>query len=259
VRKIILGSILLAGMLVPAIPAATQQQVGSFWIRCTFSHKASDDPIVYPSRPGASHLHMFMGANDTDAYSTYDSMRNGGTSCALPQDTAGYWVPALIGPNGAVVKPYRLVAYYRGDASTVPFPRDFRAIAGNISTATIPLTPGTNDLHWSCSEEAGDMRNLATIPTDCAQYHGGFTGPLVTATIVFRNAGPNLPKLTMNVKYNIVDGTGYNLSSDAAAGTSRGRSFHADFWNTWNQSALSSLIRSCVNGLRTCGQMTSVP
>jgi hypothetical protein len=258
-RKIILGSILLAGMLVPTISATSQQQVGSFWIRCTFSHKLPDDPIVYPGDAGASHLHVFMGAKDTDANSTYDSMRNGGTTCALPQDTAGYWVPALIGPRGQVVKPFRLVAYYRGDASTVPFPRNFRAVAGNSSAATISLRPGTSDLHWSCSEEAGDMRDLATIPTDCAHYHGGFTDGIVTATIVFRDAGRNLPRLTMNVKYDLVDGTGYNLSSDAGAGTSRGRSLHADFWNTWTQSAMRTLINRCVNGLRTCGQVESMP
>src|SRR5215211_4966449 len=98
-RKIVLGLVLVAGMLVPAIPAASQQ-VGSFWVRCTFSHKLRDDPIVYPRESGASHLHVFMGAKDTNANSTYDSMQNGGTTCALPQDTAGYWVPALIGPRG---------------------------------------------------------------------------------------------------------------------------------------------------------------
>ena len=41
-------------------------------------------------------------------------------------------------------------------------------------------------------------------------------------------------------------GTDLTLSSDHHAGTNDGQSMHADFWNTWNQPALTSMIRNCV-------------
>lgn len=244
--------VLLGSMSVPAAHAAA---TGAFWVRCTWSHTLKDDPIVYPRQPGAAHQHAFMGARDTDAFSTYTSMRAGGTTCALSADTAGYWVPTLVNSDGRVIIPFRLVAYYRGDRGTVPFPPGYQEVVGNSSKADVHVLTGTNDLYWSCSQNAGDSRHLATIPTDCGRYSPNapiYQRGLVTAVIVFRSA--TLPRLTLNVKYNVVNGTGFNLSSDAGEGTSRGRSLHADFWNTWKQTALASLVNQCINTLSQCGQ-----
>jgi Domain of unknown function (DUF1996). len=65
------------------------------WITtCQFSHTAQDDPIVSPGQPGAAHLHDFVAALTTNAFSTPDSLRAGGTTCPMPGDTSAYWVPA---------------------------------------------------------------------------------------------------------------------------------------------------------------------
>ncbi|HAE99910.1 MAG TPA: hypothetical protein DCG63_01275, partial [Methylophilaceae bacterium] len=56
---------------------------GEFRIGCDYAKMAPDDPIVYPSVPGASHLHTFFGNVDVSAYSTNDSLRtSGNTTCA---------------------------------------------------------------------------------------------------------------------------------------------------------------------------------
>src|SRR5213079_507048 len=43
---------------------------GRFVSVCEFSHQSMNDPIVYPGKPGKSHLHEFFGNASTNAYST---------------------------------------------------------------------------------------------------------------------------------------------------------------------------------------------
>src|SRR5512145_927465 len=57
---------------------------------CRFSHQAPDDPIVFPGQPRASHQHTFVGNRTTNAFSTFGSLRSGGTPCMRPDDTAAY-------------------------------------------------------------------------------------------------------------------------------------------------------------------------
>ena len=62
-------------------------------LRCAYSHTMSDDPIVFPGQPGASHLHDFFGNTGANASSTFETMLAGETTCRVPSDTAGYWAP----------------------------------------------------------------------------------------------------------------------------------------------------------------------
>ena len=52
---------------------AKPSDIGAFRIPCAYSHMAFDDPIVYPGRPGAAHLHTFFGNTGTNAASTEQS------------------------------------------------------------------------------------------------------------------------------------------------------------------------------------------
>ena len=110
----------------PAAQAATPR----FQIRCHPSHLAQEDPIVSPGVPSA-HMHEFFGNTTTNARSTYQSMVGGGTTCSAVADTAGYWVPTLISPDGQVVQAETILLYYRGEegALTVAFPPDLRMVA----------------------------------------------------------------------------------------------------------------------------------
>ena len=46
----------------------------------------SDDPIVFPGQPGASHLHDFFGNTGANASSTFETMLAGETTCRVPSD-----------------------------------------------------------------------------------------------------------------------------------------------------------------------------
>ena len=66
-----------------------------FVARCMYSHTLSDDPIVKPNQPGASHSHDFFGNRTTNAAPTLASLSEGGTTCINRLDKSGYWVPSL--------------------------------------------------------------------------------------------------------------------------------------------------------------------
>ena len=66
-----------------------------FVVVCTFSHRAPDDPIVFPGKPGLSHGHTFFGNTATDASSTAYRLRGGATTCDHADDLGAYWIPTL--------------------------------------------------------------------------------------------------------------------------------------------------------------------
>ena len=68
----------MAAMEAP--PSMAPDDVGAFRMTCKPSHNAYDDPIVFPGRPGAAHLHTFFGNTRADAFSTYASLRTTGES-----------------------------------------------------------------------------------------------------------------------------------------------------------------------------------
>ena len=114
---------------------------GVFNVNCSFSHRAPDDPIVFPGLPGASHSHDFAGNVDTDASSTPKSLRAGTTNCehyapgtGRKGDQAGYWFPTLY-VAGLPVSPTRVTAYYqsaeRNTSKIKPFPKGLKMIAGD--------------------------------------------------------------------------------------------------------------------------------
>ena len=84
----------------------------NFVENCRYSHQAPDDPIVYPGKPGASHEHTFVGNRSTDAFSSFGSLRSGGTTCMRRDDTAAYWVPALYQDTTEIL-PVAATVYYR--------------------------------------------------------------------------------------------------------------------------------------------------
>lgn len=94
---------------------------------CNYSHHAYDDPIVFPDQPGAAHLHTFLGNTETNAGSTYRSLRTKGDSTCGggPINRSAYWYPAVLKDNAIgdgktmVVKPdYALVYYSVAESKT---------------------------------------------------------------------------------------------------------------------------------------------
>lgn len=242
---------LLAGALValclaalaPSAPAAAVKGGGVISLHCRPGHQNNDDPIVFPGQPGAAHLHQFFGSKTTNALSTLEEMQASATTCPLAHDTAGYWVPVLLDPDGVAAPVSVMNAYYRSPPhkAVAPWPAGFQQVAGGDTQNTLGGTQ--NQVSYSCKDSGPFFAN----PPNCGSR-------LVIAHIQFPTT-PGQPKLSIHVRYNIRDGRGYSLSSDFQKGFTDGRSLHADFWNTWDQDALAFLVETCLNQGRDCKGM----
>src|SRR5690242_11294658 len=86
----LVGGVAVAG---PAVAADNPPRVPyhEMHANCTVNHTLSDDPIVFPGLPGASHNHSFIGNPSTNANSTPPSLVGGPTSCEDTLDASGYW------------------------------------------------------------------------------------------------------------------------------------------------------------------------
>jgi len=244
-------------------PQGTQAQ---FLVECLYSHAAMDDPIVFPGQPGQSHLHVFFGNTDVDAFTTTADLVGGETTCDQRQDTAAYWAPALM-RNGMNLTPIKSTAYYRPgldvDPTTVqPYPVGLVMVAGDAgAVAEQPVeivawtcgagieravTPPT------CSEDRA-LRLLVTFP-DC--WDGvNLDSPDHHAHVAYSSGGlcPEgypvpVPQLQFGVEYPVHgDPTGLVLAS---GGLLTG---HADFMNGWDQAKLESEIALCLHRDLVCG------
>src|SRR3954447_8651468 len=98
------GVALIAGLAALGSPGAGAttspwaKGSGSFHVDCKFSHRAPDDPIVFPRGPGASHSHDFFGNTSTNAFTTPTSLRTHVSNCVRTNSTdrepdrSAYWV-----------------------------------------------------------------------------------------------------------------------------------------------------------------------
>jgi hypothetical protein len=133
---------------------------GQFRAGCEFSHFAYDDPLVYPNQPGASHLHMFFGNTHVNAYSTYETLVDSGSSTCNGQELnrTAYWVPAMFDGDGNVRVPERIVVYYKGEGMarglSVPYPEGAAIIAGeNINEIGGDAGGAEGKLTFVCSDQ----------------------------------------------------------------------------------------------------------
>lgn len=276
-RSLIVGG--LAACLLSVTPAAPAATVGIFSVNCPYSHTLADDPIVVPGHHGGSHLHDFFGNETTRADSTASSMRAGGTTCRLVEDTAGYWNPtAFLGETQ--LTPTRVILYYRGTTGTVSsFPADLQMLAGNKGATSRYENPRVK---WDCTGPSAPMTNH---PYDCGPYSGR-----VVARIEFPSCwdgeglGPtsvaypargscagsfpvSLPRIAYRVTWPIQNPClpGVPCTPEAADDASiqlrlssgAYYTMHADFWNTWQQAKLDQLVESCLNAHVACGAQAS--
>ena len=248
-------------------PNVRDLQGVNFISACRFSHRAMDDPIVFPGRPGLSHDHSFVGNVTTNAFSTLRSLRAGATTCRRSEDTAAYWMPTLL-QDGQPVEPISATIYYRRKtiAPLRAFPPGLKMIAGN-SHATTP-----QDLHvtfWNCGAQT-DIRPSADVPTCPSgreselRLHVNFPNCWDGANLDSANHQSHMayslrgicpadhpvtvPAISLIYRYPSTGGAGVTLSSGGQY------SAHADFFNAWQQGVLRSLVAGCLNALRHCAQ-----
>ena len=95
--------------------------VGAFRFLCMPGQISYDDPIIYPGKPGAAHLHQFFGNTKANAYSTYSTLRAAGDStCMSPLNRSAYWMPAMLDGKGSVVRPDYVSIYYKRRPKSSP-------------------------------------------------------------------------------------------------------------------------------------------
>ena len=240
----------------PAASAASRDNGASFAVRCGFSHRNSDDPVVHPGKQGAAHSHDFFGNRSTKFDSTYRSMLAEPTSCTRPEDTAGYWIPTVKW-NGDDLQAHRAVFYYRAGGKDHTRVKAFVANLRVINASRIS---------WYCGSEDGKVGS-ATPPTQCG---GGVLGVRIVfpdcsngkidsadhkahmARSVKSDGGRRcpsthavaVPTLTINANFAIPTAPGKVTLSSGSAST-----MHSDFWNTWDQQALDGLVKRCINAV----------
>jgi hypothetical protein len=264
----------LSSLATPVARAEPAQ--GQFVLRCLYSHTMHDDPIVFPGQPGASHSHDFFGNVTVNADSTLETMLAGDTTCRVPSDTAGYWAPTGY-LNGVPIQPTVMRIYYLGPAQgrVETIPAGLQMIGGNKNATTPAQNP---HVRWSCGETRDVKTPRSRDPYDCtpwAEQYGFVDG--VIAVVDFpscwsgRSLGPEsvaypdsegqcsptfprvLPKLSERIHYGVMNPT--NPDGTVALELSSGPywTYHADFWNTWQQERLDQLVQDCIIARVHCG------
>ena len=264
----------------PAEPGAAPDRVltgpqgsrGQFIVECGFDRFLPDDPIVHPGRAGASHLHQFFGAVDVSVSSTYDGLLAGETTCGQVADTASYWTPTLVDPDGVPVAPIGAVAYYRAGPDVeptdiVPYPAGMMMVAGD-HTATEPQPLSV--VAWSC--ESGGRRE--SRPPDCTgapslrlwvTFADCWNGDDVRSPIVpepsrhvaYSTGGQcpashpvHIPQLQFAVDFPVQPA---DRLDELALSSGDILSGHADFWNVWDQDKLANEVAQCIHRDLPCG------
>lgn len=249
--------------------AATMQQLRgvNFISVCRFSHRAPDDPIVFPGQPGRSHDHSFVGNRSTSASSTLDSLQAVATTCQRAGDTAAYWMPTLLVAGGAVA-PIGATIYYRRRTfdRVEPFPQGLKVIAGDAHATGAQSRRVT---FWNCGAMTG-LPPSSTVPT-CPDVPGSalrlhvefpscWDGRALDSAdhqshmaYAARGRCPAshpvaVPAIALIYRYPVLGGPDVELASGGQY------SAHADFFNAWQKGALSGLVNRCLNALRHCGR-----
>jgi hypothetical protein len=248
------------------MPQGSDTGSGNMSFKCKFSHRRAADPIVsygvYPS----DHSHDFVGNTSVNEWSTYQSMIRAGTTCVVDGDTAGYWQPTLVAPDGSPAPVYTSVIYYRNRpeeySRTVAFPPDFRMIAGGPN--------GFPAVYWTCEGESDGAYSTSKsfVPTcskkkriishvyfpscwdgvhlDTPDHRSHVTYGFADGMVEVRfpetcpvSHAVKIPQIDFRIVYSVSNGSGYRFSNGDTLP-------HADFWNTWDQEQLEKWLDECL-------------
>ena len=239
----------------------------NFVSTCRFSHRAPDDPIVFPGKPGLSHDHSFVGNVSTNAFSTLASLKAArATTCERPGDTAAYWVPTLM-VDGNVVLPRGATIYYRRRTTdhVRPFPQGLKMVAGDAH-ATTPQSLRVT--FWNCGvatmippsssapacpvELGSGLRLHVNFPNcwdgkrlDSGDHKSHMAYSVAGACPATQPVA--VPAISLIYRYPV---SGQHEVELMSGGQYSG---HADFFNAWDAHTLARLVDSCLNELRHCG------
>jgi hypothetical protein len=272
----VLGAWLLA-------PGAAQAGNPGWITSCNYSHSANNDPIVFLGEPGKSHLHDFIGARSTDAFSTELSLRAGGTTCAMQGDASGYWVPAVF-KGGVTVLPKatskNALFYYRragvkAGAVVQAIPDGLKMLVGSMHAGSPAENEGIakGRIIFKCGPGSG-----TDLPAPPAQCSSG----VMVISYKFPNCWDGKNKDSADHKSHMAYPSGSSCPSTHPVAIPRLEAFvrylvgigpigtvtlasgpyytaHMDFFNAWRPATLNWLMDNCINAGKDCGKNPSVP
>ncbi|MFC8537759.1 DUF1996 domain-containing protein [Streptomyces sp. NPDC057249] len=260
-----------AGPAAPAPKAAADVvRVAEFLAECPYTHRAPDDPIVFPGLPGASHMHSFFGNDSTNGHSDLASLEKARSTCSPDIDLSSYWVPTLYDGDRAV-EPTGTTFYYLGEGvrddvirQIRPFPRGLRIVAGNARATG----PNDNTIsRWSCLHhgEVNPSHDFVNCPADAmlesyldfpqcwngkdldSPDHKSHMSYPVNGECPATHPVP-VPKLRQVLRYPVNgDPSRFRLASGP------GYTMHGDFFNVWPEAELAQRVRDCINAIIKCG------
>jgi hypothetical protein len=280
----VIRAVLSSLVALAATPPALGGTGAAFFVStCSFSHMSTDDPIVWPGRPGYSHNHTFVGNVSTNAFSTLSSLRASGTSCTPSSDTAAYWAPTLYADSRPVA-PSNATIYYRRltTAPVRPFPAGLRMVAGDSHATSAQSTKVT---FWNCAsiKETFYSVDFRRLPDPSALVSASSTVPRCSTMATTLELQVNFPEcwdgrhldsrdhkshmayavdgrcppshpvplpaisLVYHYPANLLSGASHVILSSGGQ-----HSGHADFINSWNERALSELVKTCLNARAYC-------
>src|SRR5215207_8472937 len=283
IRFLLVLCIVVAGTAVK--PPVVKADAKPGWIvSCTYSHSNNDDPIVYPGQVGLAHLHDFTGANTTNAFSTFTSLRAGGTTCAMPGDKSSYWVPALYEDGVRILPQSRSgnsVFYYRRIGAPAgiivrPFPPGLKILIGNAHAMSPQENPGLGtNIVFRCGPGEEGTPPMAAPPTHCdsgmmvlslsfpncwdgvnldsADHRSHMSYPVDSSCPPSHPV--NLPRLESFFRYIVGTGPIGTITLDSGPYYTA----HQDFFNAWHPTALQALVTNCINAGIDCGTNPPLP
>lgn len=272
---------LLLMLLTPALVHAQQADIG--WdVQCTHTQYAYIDPIVYPFQKPAGHLHQFAGNAPRENWSAA-SFRQHSTNCSRKADRSGYWIPAVLKPNGTRITPTNIAPYYRTRVyfgSVVKPPNGLKIIAGDAHSQT---PQDLSIVFWDCKKDGevgGRVYGISAEPRNCS---GNADTPRLHVNFPQCWDGFNLDSADhkSHMAYPYSDGANYYCPSDhpvaipmlalqvvfparkdagvnwnAVTFSSGGRySMHGDFVSVWKEGSggIGDLIKNCMQRGKVCG------
>jgi hypothetical protein len=269
-RVLLALSIALVALLVLVVPghgaADPVGDEGTFAAQCPFSHRSTDDPIVFPGAPGRAHMHDFFGNSRTDAHTTSEKIRGELSTCNRDrdrgtQDRSAYWIPTLYA-DGQTVVPEDFAVYYKAQfrhyRRIEPFPDHLRMIAGSATGQPVIPYRGERVIFWRRYNDARldlhirfpDCWNGRDLDSANHQSHMAysFQARLGAPDRVCPPSHPRvMPFLELIARYPVRPGQELRLSSGGL------ETAHADFMNGWDRKLQAHLVRVCLNADRYCG------
>lgn len=248
----------------------------------------SDNVIAAPGvSNGAHHMHDYTGNQDTNAFSTDDSLARGETSCVNQEDQSTYYWPVLRALNagdgqdlnepgggqdgnvGTILQPTEVTLEFQGSpvGDVVEMPRFLRIITGDAKSFT--NGPANANASWSCT--GFEDRQLADKYPLCPEnsqvvrkfefqscWDGRNTDSANHRTHMdFANEDGScdngfvaVPKLVQRIVYDVPEGPNFAVDSFPEQ-LHKPVTDHGDFINVMSEGLMSEAV-DCINNGQDC-------